>query len=150
MTTTAAGTARTAGTTQRALLRQQLQSSRRTSLEETKKDETNQQPTVESMEALRARLAPSIWTVADRQNDPAVTQHIVSHKLLNETEQAKGLQLCGKFLYSTIQRAVQVGDMGEQTFVATGDIDSMWTRDSVSSTCSRKQIRLKKVLLLSI
>lgn len=85
---------------------------------------------IETMEELRARLAPSIWTVADRKSDPAVVAHIQSHKLLNATEQAKGLQLCGKFLYSTIQRAVQVEDMGHQTFVATGDIDSMWTRDS--------------------
>lgn len=41
------------------------------------------------------------------------------------------MELCGKFLCSRLNRAVQVGDMGEQTFVTTGDIDDMWTpRDS--------------------
>lgn len=86
-----------------------------------------------SLASLRKRLPPSIWTVADRKSDPVISNLIVSNKLLNVTEQEKSMQLCGKFLFSTIQRAVQVKDMGEQTFVATGDIDSMWTRDSVRS-----------------
>ena len=86
-----------------------------------------------SSASLREQYPPSIWTVAERKSDPAISNHIASKQLLNVTEQERGMRLCGKFLYSTIQRAVQVGDMGEQTFVATGDIDSMWTRDSVSS-----------------
>jgi uncharacterized protein len=84
---------------------------------------------VESMEILRQRLPPSVWTMAGRNHDPTVAK-IVSEQILNNTEKLQSLTLCGKFLYSTIERAVQVGDMGEQTFVATGDIDSMWTRDS--------------------
>lgn len=84
--------------------------------------------------SLQEQYPPSIWTLAERKSDPAIAHHILSKNLLNVTEQERGMRLCGKFLYSTIQRAVQVGDMGEQTFVATGDIDSMWTRDSVSSS----------------
>ncbi|CAB9497865.1 DUF1237 domain-containing protein [Seminavis robusta] len=83
----------------------------------------------ESMESLRQRLKPSIWTVADKASDPAVTK-LVSEKLLTAAEKEQGLRLCGKFLYSSMEKAVQVGDLGEHTFVATGDIDSMWTRDS--------------------
>lgn len=79
-----------------------------------------------SIDQLRARLAPSIWTVAGKTSDPAVTQLVAAQ--LVDTEKQKATQLCGKFLYSTLQRAVQVGDMGESTFVATGDIDDMWTR----------------------
>jgi meiotically up-regulated gene 157 (Mug157) protein len=85
-------------------------------------------PLSESIEDLRRRLLPSAWTLADRNSDPAVATLVAAQ--LNEAQKSKAMELCGKFLYSSLKRAVQVGDMGEQTFVATGDIDDMWTRDS--------------------
>jgi uncharacterized protein len=85
---------------------------------------------LESMESLRQRLPPSVWTMAGRNHDPTVAKMVTEQQLLNRSEILEALTLCGTFLYSTIERAVQVGDMGEQTFVATGDINSMWTRDS--------------------
>lgn len=87
-----------------------------------------QEENPESIDQLRERMPPSVWTLAGRNSDPAVTKLVAQD--LNEEEKQHGMKLCGKFLYSTIERAVNVADMGEQTFVATGDIDSMWTRDS--------------------
>jgi hypothetical protein len=81
-----------------------------------------------SLQALRHRLVPSVWTQAARNSDPAVAALVAAE--LNEAQKSKAMELCGKFLYSSLKRAVQVGDMGKQTFVATGDIDDMWTRDS--------------------
>jgi meiotically up-regulated gene 157 (Mug157) protein len=81
-----------------------------------------------SLQDLRHRLTPSVWTQAARNSDPAVAALVAAQ--LNEAQKSKAMELCGKFLYSSLKRAVQVGDMGEQTFVATGDIDDMWTRDS--------------------
>eukprot|EP00977_Amphora_coffeiformis_P008452 scaffold1915_cov144-Amphora_coffeaeformis.AAC.5 len=87
-----------------------------------------QQQDETTMAQLRQRLPPSIWTTAGRTASTPVAARVLS--LLNATEHVRAQQLCGKFLYSTLQRATQVGDMGESTFVATGDIDDMWTRDS--------------------
>lgn len=90
-----------------------------------------QQPdTNADLDSLRERLPPSVWTVAGRNSDLSVAKIVADRKLLKGSEMDEGMKLCGNFLFSTIKRAVQVGDMGEQTFVATGDIDSMWTRDS--------------------
>ena len=80
------------------------------------RDETKE----ESLSELRRRLPPSVWTVAGRNNDADVAKIVNGN--LSAPEREKAMQLCGKFLYSSLRRAVQVGDMGEQTFVATGDI----------------------------
>jgi meiotically up-regulated gene 157 (Mug157) protein len=85
-------------------------------------------PVSESIEDLRRRLLPTAWTLADKNSDPAVATLVAAQ--LNESQISKAKELCGKLLYSSLKRAVHVGDMGEQTFVATGDIDDMWTRDS--------------------
>lgn len=84
-------------------------------------------PTVSKTD-LRRRYPPSIWTLAGRNSDPSVAAKVKSQ--LSDQEKTKALDLCGKFLFSSLRRAVQVGEMGEYTFVATGDIDDMWTRDS--------------------
>jgi meiotically up-regulated gene 157 (Mug157) protein len=78
----------------------------------------------------RPLLPPSIWTSRQLSgpNAKQVSQSISSN--LTEAERNKTLELCGKFLFSSMEKAIQVGDMGEQTYVATGDIDDMWIRDS--------------------
>lgn len=68
---------------------------------------------------------PSIWS---RNNSVPSLVSLVRQQL--EPQEIKRAQkLCGKFLYSTLARAVTVLPDGS-TFVATGDIDFMWTRDS--------------------
>ncbi len=62
-------------------------------------------------------------------NDPEVAKVVVAAQL-NETQKSKTMEMCGKFLSSSLNRAGQVGDMGERTFVTTGGIDDMWTRVS--------------------
>jgi meiotically up-regulated gene 157 (Mug157) protein len=78
-----------------------------------------------TIESLRRRLPPSVWTTAGRDADPQVANLVLSG--LSREEVEKGRQLCSKFLFSSLQRAVEV--QGNQAFVATGDIDDMWTRD---------------------
>jgi uncharacterized protein len=70
-------------------------------------------------------LPPSIWSTR-KLADPIDISPLLS---VNETEQAKNL--CGKFIYSTLERAVRAGEMAEEVFVETGDIEFMWIRDSV-------------------
>lgn len=82
--------------------------------------------TVKSPE--RALLPASVWAtrkLADQQLPVTVSS------LLTTEEKEKALHLCGKFLYSTLSRAIYLKNMGQDVFVATGDIDSMWIRDSV-------------------
>ena len=86
------------------------------------------QKKLESIEELRRRLPASVWTLAGQNADPEIANKVLQK--LTSQEKSKAMDLCGKFLYSSLKRAVHVGDMGEQTFVATGDIDDMWTRDS--------------------
>lgn len=74
---------------------------------------------------LRPLLPPSIWSTR-KLKDPIDITPLLS---FNETERAKNL--CGKFIYSTLQRAVRAGHMAEEVFVETGDIEFMWIRDSV-------------------
>lgn len=80
------------------------------------------------MEHLRRRVSPCVWSQAGSNSDKDIAKMVES--LLEPEERKKATELCGKFLYSSVVKAVRVGDMGEQTFVATGDIDDMWTRDS--------------------
>jgi meiotically up-regulated gene 157 (Mug157) protein len=82
----------------------------------------------ETMASLRSRLPPCVWSRAGSNSDVEVAKLVELQLSQQETNKAK--ELCGKFLYSSIIRAVRVGDMGEQTFVSTGDIDKHWTRDS--------------------
>lgn len=49
---------------------------------------------------------------------------------LSKKETERILSLCGKFLYSSITKGAIVTKADGTTFVATGDIDDMWTRDS--------------------
>lgn len=71
---------------------------------------------------------PSVWSQAGSNSDGEVAKLVESQ--LTAKEKTRATELCGKFLFSSITKAVKVGDMGEQTFVSTGDIDDMWTRDS--------------------
>ena len=82
----------------------------------------------ESTQELRKRLPPSVWSQAGGNSDKDIASMVDS--LLKPEERQKATELCGKFLYSSVVKAIRVGDMGEQTFVSTGDIDDMWTRDS--------------------
>jgi len=52
--------------------------------------------------------------------------------LLSDQERAELRQLCGRTLYHSLQTAVRPrGGRGQDAvFVATGDIDDMWIRDS--------------------
>lgn len=62
--------------------------------------------------------------------NPTLATNITS--LLTPREADRALQLCGRLLFSTLQRAVRVNrDLAEDVYVATGDIDLMWVRDSV-------------------
>ena len=116
-------------------------------------DDDNEEPE-ETIDELRRRLPPSVWTTltglpkhrddehhTNNKNNNNVDYFAVSRLVqaqLNQTEHHKAMELCGKFLYSTLQRAVQVHDMGQSTFVATGDIDDMWTRVSDFIVCRRR------------
>lgn len=82
----------------------------------------------QNKESLKSQLSPSVWSQAGRNSNPQVAQLVDS--LLTQQEKTKAKELCGSFLFSSITKAVKVGDMGEQTFVTTGDIHAMWTRDS--------------------
>jgi meiotically up-regulated gene 157 (Mug157) protein len=82
----------------------------------------------ESIQELRNRLSPCVWSQAGSNSDKDIAGMVDS--LLEPQERKKATELCGKFLYSSVVKAIRVGDMGEQTFVSTGDIDDMWTRDS--------------------
>ncbi len=122
-----------------SLLRKKLQESR-VSL---KRDEED----LESLESLRQRLPATIWSTrqlpdfitsaasatTDNAGSDAAGVNVTEliNQQLKPEEKTKALQLCGNFLYSSLQRAVQVGDLSHHVFVATGDIDDMWTRDSV-------------------
>ena len=80
----------------------------------------------------RPILPPSIWAtriLPSAHHDRALSANVSS--LLTQNETARALELCGKFLYSTLERAVHLKNMGEHAYVATGDIESMWIRDSV-------------------
>jgi len=92
------------------------------------KGTTKESKNYDSIEELRQRLPPSVWTVAGKNSEPEIARKVLEQ--LTPEEKSKSMYLCGKFLYSSLKRAVRVGDLGEQTFVATGDIDDMWTRDS--------------------
>ena len=72
----------------------------------------------------RPLLPPSIWSTRKLVNPINITSLLTT----NETKQA--MDLCGKFFYSTLQRAVHAEKMAEEVFVATGDIAFMWIRDS--------------------
>jgi len=51
---------------------------------------------------------------------------------LTTEEQTKIQHLCGKFFYSTLEKAVRVeGSSTPNVYVGTGDIDNMWIRDSM-------------------
>jgi meiotically up-regulated gene 157 (Mug157) protein len=50
--------------------------------------------------------------------------------LLPEEDLAELSKLCGRCLYHTLRKAIRVHGTGERVFVATGDIDDMWIRDS--------------------
>ena len=82
----------------------------------------------ESIASLRTRLPPCVWSRAGSNANAGISKLV--EQQLTAPEKERATRLCGKFLYSSIQRAVRVGDLGEQTFVSTGDIDDMWTRDS--------------------
>ncbi|BDA45911.1 Meiotically up-regulated gene 157 protein [Coccomyxa sp. Obi] len=50
--------------------------------------------------------------------------------LLTAEEQEELIALCGRCLYNSLTRAIKVKGSGDMVFVATGDIDDMWIRDS--------------------
>jgi meiotically up-regulated gene 157 (Mug157) protein len=78
----------------------------------------------------RELLPASVWATRELPDlANGSTNNVSSLLTTNETE--KALSLCGKFLYSTLHRAIHLKNMGQDVFVATGDIDSMWIRDSV-------------------
>jgi meiotically up-regulated gene 157 (Mug157) protein len=82
------------------------------------------------MDGLRKAFPPSVWTLAGANSDSETSQ-IVQDSLSRESK-ARAMKLCGTFLYSSIRRAASVRDIGQatSTFVSTGDIPYMWTRDS--------------------
>jgi uncharacterized protein len=74
-------------------------------------------------------LPPTVWATRKLANAGREEVNITS--LMTPKEMAKATSLCGKFLYSTLHRALYLKNMGQEVFVATGDIDEMWIRDSV-------------------
>lgn len=84
--------------------------------------------TEEKLESLRARLPPCVWSQAGRNSDKEVAKLVESQ--LTNAEKERATRLCGRFLFSSLVKAVRVADFGANTFVSTGDIDDMWTRDS--------------------
>jgi meiotically up-regulated gene 157 (Mug157) protein len=67
---------------------------------------------------------PSLWSTGILPSPTNITS------LLTPEEVARAKTLCGTFFYSTLKRAVHVAGLSQEVFVATGDIDYMWTRDS--------------------
>ena len=79
-------------------------------------------PIMETMQQLRHRLPPSIWTVAgtQHQTDPLIIQSVT--KLLTSEELLHAKQICAKVVFSTVRNAITVQG-NDMTYVATGDID---------------------------
>jgi meiotically up-regulated gene 157 (Mug157) protein len=71
-------------------------------------------------------LPASVWATRELPSRKVNITH-----LLLENETSRALELCEKFVYSSLRSAVQVEEGAEHVYVSTGDIDSMWTRDSV-------------------
>jgi meiotically up-regulated gene 157 (Mug157) protein len=46
--------------------------------------------------------------------------------LLTAQESLRAKQLCGKLMFSSLWNTIDIGDLAEQVFVATGDIGQMW------------------------
>jgi Metal-independent alpha-mannosidase (GH125) len=84
----------------------------------------------EDFQRLREQYPPSVWTLAGSNRNAEIVAVVRQTFFNNETKIQQALELCGKFLYSSLQRAVSVSHLGQETYVATGDIDHMWTRDS--------------------
>ena len=59
----------------------------------------------------RPLLPPSIWSTRKLTEPVDISPYLST----NETERAK--YLCGKFIYSTLQRAIRAGEMAEEVFV---------------------------------
>ena len=59
----------------------------------------------------RPLLPPSIWSTRKLAEPVDISPYLST----NQTEKAK--TLCGKFIYSTLQRAVRAGDLGQEVFV---------------------------------
>ncbi len=94
--------------------------------------DSNQQNHLRSPAAFtvnRSMLPASVWATREIPNMGTLALNISS--LLTAEERERSLKLCGKFLYSTLDRAVHLKNMGQDAYVATGDITSMWIRDSV-------------------
>lgn len=81
---------------------------------------------VVNKEALRQQYPPTIWTTRKQLDEQTIAQ---IRSKLTKKQRSKAKSLCARFLYSSLHRAVEV-QHGNQAFVATGDIDDMWLRDS--------------------
>ena len=75
-------------------------------------------------------LPPTIWATRKFSNIGS-NQAVNITSLMTPEEMNHAMKLCGKFLFSTLHRALHLKNLGQEVFVATGDIDSMWIRDSV-------------------
>jgi uncharacterized protein len=74
-------------------------------------------------------LAPEIWASGGVGGSRSLLAPAVSD-LLNDTEKVDLRALCGRALWHSLTTAVQPRANGNTVFVATGDIDDMWIRDS--------------------
>ena len=68
----------------------------------------------------------------DQNKQTRTHTHTHKHSILSDQERTELRQLCGRTLYHSLQTAVRPrGGRGQDAvFVATGDIDDMWIRDS--------------------
>jgi hypothetical protein len=68
----------------------------------------------------RPLLPPSIWSTR-KLDDP-----IDISPLLSAAEKERATDLCGKFIFSTLRRAVRVGEMAKDVFVGEIFVTFSW------------------------
>ena len=78
--------------------------------------------------ASSAKLPPSIWAQRKLRNNNIGTTDVDITPYLNPDEIQQFQQLCGKFVYSLLEKAIHAEEHGEEVFVATGREWFEWVR----------------------
>jgi meiotically up-regulated gene 157 (Mug157) protein len=97
-----------------------------------------------STNTLKRNLSSSVWTTR-QVFDKQVIQQV--HQLLSEPELKRARELCSSLWLGSLQKAIIMST--NRAFVATGDIDEMWIRDSsvqVGIYCNRHTPLLRSIV----